>query len=182
MKSLIISIILISISFAGVYAGDANLSPSAAALISPGENPAADEGQRILVKFDLPGAIYGKAVHEAYITFTFNFSESGYDTPLEFNVFPLTASWNPETVTWNSWTNPGGDMDSTKINSFAFEPGSSQNFYIDVTEQIQAMAEEELTNHGFILIPEDAIGNAYRSIDPENFNISNLLHLELLYR
>lgn len=182
MKTIIISIILITFSIASVYAGDANLSPSASALISPGENPAANEGQRILVKFNLPNDIYGKAIHRACIRFTYNFAEPGHGRPLELNVFPLTVSWNPETVTWNSWTNPGGDMDSTYISSFAFEPGSSQNYYIDLTNQIQAIAERELTNHGFILILEDAIGNVYRSIDPENFNISNLLRLELLYR
>jgi hypothetical protein len=182
MKTIIISIILISFSIAGVYAGDANLSPSATALISPGENPASNEGQRILVKFNLPYDIYGKNIHKAWITFTYDFTAPGHGNPLEFETYPLTASWNPETVTWNSWTNPGGDMDSTYFSSFAFEPGSSQTYYIDVTTHVQAMAEEELTNHGFILIPEDAIGNAYNSIDPENFNISNLLHLELLYR
>ena len=165
-----------------VYGEEYSLSPSASAIISPGENPDPSIGQRVLIKFDLPNNISGKSIGRAFITFTFNFPEPNNGSSLEFKVYPLTASWDPENVGWNTWENDGGDFDITKDNSFSFESGTSTEFYIDIIDIIQYMANGDLTNYGFILIPMDFGNNAYRSINPENFNISNLVRLELRYR
>ena len=183
MKRIIVLSIMGAILFTGmVYGEEYNLSPSAAAIISPGNNPDPSIGQRLLIKFDLPNNISVKLVGRAYITFTFNFPEPENSRPVEFKIFPLTASWDPQNVGWDTWENDGGDFDKTKGYSFVFEPGTNTDFHIDVTDQVQYMANGDITNYGFILIPVDFGGRAYRSINPEYFNISNLVRLELKYR
>ena len=170
--------ILIGLALAGEY----SLSPSAAAIISPGNDDDPSTGQRVLVKFNLPEAMSGKQIGRAFITFTHNFSAMDGSGALEFKVFPLTSSWNAQDIDWDSWENDGGDFDKTKGYAFAFEPGSNTEFYIDVTEQVQLMAEGELTNHGFILIPGDLHGRGYKQIRKQDFNVGERVRLELRYR
>lgn len=114
--------------------------------------------------------------------FSHSFAANDGSGSLEFKVFPLTASWDAEEVAWDSWENDGGDFDSTRGYSFSFEPGTNAEFYIDVTEQVQAMANGDLTNYGFILIPGDFHGRGYKKIKRENFDLSELVKLELRYR
>ena len=73
MKQIIILSIMGALLFTGLVYGDENsLSPSASAIISPGENPDPSIGQRVLVNFELPN-ISGKLIGRAFITFTFSF-------------------------------------------------------------------------------------------------------------
>ena len=180
MKRILSLTIIGLMALAGLArAGEYSLSPSASAIISPGNDNDLSTGQRVLVKFDLPNDIDDKQIGRAFISFTHNFAVKDGSGSLEFKVYPLTASWNAQEVDWDSWTNDGGDFDKRKGYSFSLAPGPNTKFYIVVTEQSKCMADGELTNHGFILIPGDLHGHAYEDIDPETFDIPELVTLEL---
>jgi len=159
-----------------------NIEPSASSIIAPESYDDSTLGQRILIKFDMPEDISGKNVTRAHIKFRYNFPTFGSESSIAFKIYPITSIWESNQPDWDDWDNAGGDFTNSVGYSYAFELGENTNLNIDVTDMVQLMVENELTNHGFILIPADFHGNAYRSINVENFDISELIRLEILYR
>ena len=81
---------------------------------------------------------------------------AGQEVPLE--LYGLTTSWRGTVPTWTSpWTRPGGDLDPAPAAYRGLEEGGRlTTLELDVTHIIRAMAEGELAENGFMLVPADA--------------------------
>jgi hypothetical protein len=64
--------------------------------------------RRGLVRFDLSAIPANAAITSA----TLYLYENGNKTGQTTYIYRVTSSWNESTVTWDSWSTPGGDFDS----------------------------------------------------------------------
>lgn len=79
----------------------------------------------------------------------------GQELPLE--LYGLTTSWRGAVPTWTTpWTRPGGDLDVASAAFRGLEGGSRvTTLELDVTHIIRAMAEGDVAENGFMLVPAE---------------------------
>jgi hypothetical protein len=106
----------------------------------------------VLTEFDLPEGISCRQVK--FATLELNVSVESEEVPFVSGVvYPVTASWNPQQVSWTSpWSNHGGDY-NTDVNSVVGISCTGTNaLYIDITDLIPALFDQRGNNHGVITI------------------------------
>ena len=103
--------------------------------------------RRGLIKFDLSAIPPNATVNSA----TLYLFERGNKTGQATYLYRVTSAWNENTVTWNTWTTPGGDFDSSTVH-FSFRPEQSNCMLtIDLTGLVQAWVNGTYSNQGVLL-------------------------------
>jgi hypothetical protein len=103
--------------------------------------------RRGLLRFDLSSVPANATVTSA----TLYLYEGGNKTGQTTFVYRVTSSWNESTATWNTWTVPGGDFDSSMA-YFAYLPEQGNCMLtIDITNLVQAWANGTYNNYGVLL-------------------------------
>lgn len=129
------------------HADTTTVGPSDYAVIEPEGDT---EPARVLFKVSLPEVLTGKRVDFAELSFGISSLPGPY---LEIEVYPLSRSWESNSVTWTSpWQNAGGDFDDSDLNLVAITRGESPRGHADATEIVSSWVNGERTNHGIILV------------------------------
>lgn len=115
------------------------------------------QGPRILVQWTLPD-MSGKIFDGAAISIALG-TENG--EALEFEVFPLTTSWDAQTCSWSSgWSKAGADFNEHRLSPTIITNKESGTILADVYRDIKEQLAGQATNYGFILVPR---GNDVKS-------------------
>ncbi|HEX5837578.1 MAG TPA: DNRLRE domain-containing protein [Anaerolineales bacterium] len=103
--------------------------------------------RRGLLKFDLSSIPSNATVNSA----TLYLHERGNKTGQITYIYRVTSGWSESTVTWNTWSTPGGDFDSSNA-FFSYRPEQSNCMLtIDLTNLVRAWLNGTYSNHGILL-------------------------------
>jgi hypothetical protein len=85
-------------------------------------------------------------------------------------VYRVTAPWSEGTTTWQSWTNPGGDFDSSLAYALFVPTQANCALEIDLTDLVQQWVDGSLPNYGVLLYAtgSDRSFSFYSKDDPAN--------------
>jgi len=132
--------------------------------------------RRGLLKFDLSSIPTNATVTRA----TFYLYERGNKTGQTTYIYPVTSNWSESTVTWSTWSLPGGDFDSS-ISFFTYLPNQSNCMLtMDITSLVQAWVSGTYNNYGLMLYstgPNHIISYSSK----ENGTASQLPKLDIVY-
>lgn len=117
-------------------------------------------GMRYINQFDLSAIPKGANIISANLTMT---AWANFNATHQYNahLHRLTESWDESTVTYNSWSNPGGTFAEEWASTIFTMPGGTPkgsdatlpvNF--DITDLVKAWNDDVFPNYGFILVPE----------------------------
>jgi hypothetical protein len=175
------------IGLSGGLAAAVAIAPASAREAAGGVNDFAvianeDGDSRILFRsteLTLPEA--GVAIQRALL----RFSMQGEAVPRrsEIRIFPVVRDWNPRTVDWDGWQEPGGDFDRELYarKEIEFSRGSHE-LAVDVTLLMKEIYEGGLADHGFIVSVADADGEGIRSEDVSRYQGLANARVEIEYR
>jgi hypothetical protein len=108
------------------------------------------EPARVLFKVSLPDSLRGTRIDFAELSFDFSSLSGPYK---EIEVYPLTRSWESQSVSWASpWQNAGGDFDDSDLVLVAITGEQSFKGHADVTDIISSWINGHRTNYGMILV------------------------------
>lgn len=138
-------------------------------------------GMRYINEFDLSAIPKRASIISANLTMT---AGAPFNATHQYNahLYRLTESWDESTVTYNSWSNPGGTFAEEWASTIFTMPGGTPagsnatlpvNF--DITDLVKAWNDDVFPNYGFILVPETL------QIDPSGSptnNYSSWFHAE----
>jgi hypothetical protein len=103
--------------------------------------------RRGLVRFDLSSIPSNATISSA----TLYLYEKGNKTGQVTYTYRVTSNWNENTVTWSSWTTPGGDFDNS-ISYFSFIPDQNNCLLtMDIRDLVQLWVKGSYPNYGFLL-------------------------------
>ena len=103
--------------------------------------------RRGLVKFNL-SSIPANATITSATLYLYEQSNKASQTT---SLYRVTSNWDENTATWQSWSTPGGDFDSS-ISYFTFIPDRNNCMVtLDVTSLVQSWVNGTYLNHGLML-------------------------------
>jgi hypothetical protein len=103
--------------------------------------------RRGLVRFDLSAIPANATITSA----TLYLYENGNKTGQATYIYRVTSSWNESTVTWDSWSTPGGDFDSGTA-YFAYLPEQGNCMVtLDLSSLVAKWTDGTYPNHGLLL-------------------------------
>jgi hypothetical protein len=109
---------------------------------------------RALLEVDLPAALSNVTIDYAVLYLNLGL-ESESDDPVDIEAFMLSHSWEPETVSWGSWADPGGDyLDRSRICE-TVGVSSDTTVGLDVTMILQRWIDKKKKNFGLITLVDD---------------------------
>ena len=147
----LIAISLFTFLSFGIQAAQLNIPVSHTATI---DSISSDAG-RILLKFDLPEELDKAFIDYAEVFFKAEPNPSSTHRVV-ISGFPLTRSWDKQTVSWSSpWTNDGGDYVDTIMVTCLDSKQESKLTSLDITGIVRLWIEEEISNFGLILMDSD---------------------------
>ena len=103
---------------------------------------------------------------------------------LHVQVHPVTRSWDPLGVTWNSgWSRPGGDyLDDLYARCLIDLAGGAATVGIDVTSIVREILDGSVEAHGFLLTVPPHDGAGLLAADLARFQRVADGRLEIKYR
>ena len=103
--------------------------------------------RRGLLKFDLSAIPANATISSA----TLYLYENGNKTGQTTYIYRVTSDWTESTVTWNTWSTPGGDFDSSTA-YFAYLPEQGNCMVtLDITNLVQTWSRGTHPNYGLML-------------------------------
>jgi hypothetical protein len=103
--------------------------------------------RRGLLKFDLSSIPANARITSATLYLYENGNKTGQTTYL----YRVTSNWSESTVTWITWSTPGGDFDSSTP-YFAYLPEQSNCMLtMDIANLVQAWVNGIYNNYGLML-------------------------------
>ena len=103
--------------------------------------------RRGLLKFDLNSIPPNATITSATL---YLYEAANKDGQVTY-IYRVTSDWDEDNVTWQSWTSPGGDFDSS-TSYFTFIPNQKDCMLtINVTGLVQQWVNGTYPNHGMML-------------------------------
>jgi hypothetical protein len=110
-------------------------------------------GPRMLVEFNLDGILRADNIGYAELVMPVSLRALSEDSVVRFDAFLAGRTWD-ENASWREpWVNPGGDVDSQFIASYAVKTGRADTLHIDVTQMVRAWSDGSRANIGLIILP-----------------------------
>jgi hypothetical protein len=132
--------------------------------------------RRGLVRFNLSGIPTNATITSAKLYLYEKSNKTGQVT----YTYRVTTNWNESIVTWNSWTTPGGDFDSS-ISYFTYIPDQNNCMLtLDITSLVQLWVNGTYPNYGLLLYstgPNHTISYVTR----EDTTLSEQPKLDIVY-
>ncbi|MFN8178133.1 MAG: hypothetical protein U0167_09395 [bacterium] len=102
---------------------------------------------------------------------------------LRLRAYPVTAAWNPSTVSWTGWRRPGGDFDDEVFaeRTVDLRTGPTE-VVLDVTGLVKEVVERRMPGDGFILSVDPRSGVGLPVADLPRFVGLGAATLQVTYR
>ena len=92
----------------------------------------------------------------------------------------MTSSWSENTATWQTWTTPGGDFDSS-ISYFTYLPEQNNCMLtMDITSLVRLWVNGTYSNYGLMLYSTGP-NHIISYVSKEDSTASERPKLEILY-
>lgn len=138
--------------------------------------PDNDADRRGLVKFDLNSIPSNSTVTSATL---YLYAKDNKDTQIT-SLYRVTANWNENTVTWLSWTQPGGDFNNS-VSHFTFIPNQSSCMVtMNITSLVQSWVNGTYPNYGLMLYSTGS-SHIIRYVSKEDGVVSERPRLDVIY-
>jgi len=177
-------LMVLALGIGAAFAGEVEVNLDQVALIAPGQEDV-EQSNRIALHFNLPEEVYGSEIIYAELIMSLNFpqADDNSDSVLEIQAYSITTDWSEENADWDGpWTEPGGDIDSLSFYTYTLTMGAGANVFMDVSQFVRSVVEEEVDNFGLMLIPNKYDQPVFEIYSDADDDIGQSGHVRIVYK